>query len=83
VGGEVEKPNRYPYVEGLTVTKAIVIAGGSKKGNMASVRLRRAKPGPDQKSEDIIVHVARALKDPSADYPVYPGDTIWVPQLVF
>ena len=74
VGGDVKMPNSYRYSSGLTVTKAIQTAGGfTEFGNRRNVRLRRAHT-----SKDIIVNVLKALENPEYDFPVYPGDLIFV-----
>lgn len=74
VGGEVKSNGRYPWVEGMTVVKAIQNAGGLTDYAKASkVRVTR-----EQKT--FTVNYTKALENPSLDVPVYPDDTINVPR---
>lgn len=73
VGGEVRKSGPVLYIGETTVTKAIQAAGDftdyAKKTN---VRLTRAN------GTTITVNCNKALRDPSFDPPVFPGDQIFV-----
>lgn len=71
VNGEVKKPGGYSYQEGLTVQKAVVLAGGfTERASPAKITLvRESKPG-------IAMPVA-------LDYPVKPGDIITVGESFF
>jgi len=75
VTGEVRQPSRYPYVEGMTVLKAIGSAGDftdfAKKSKVTVTRLdgRKFKVDCDE-----------ALDNPKLDLPVYPGDRVHVPR---
>ncbi len=64
--GEVGRPGRYEYLTGLSVEKAIIIAGGF--GNRASKRkisVSRGTPAVKKKKVPL-------------DYPVLPGDVITI-----
>jgi polysaccharide biosynthesis/export protein len=71
--GEVVKPGEYKYVEGMTVIKAITVAGGftgiASKGRVKIMRKVNGK-------EEII---AKAKMDD----PVFPDDVIVVPESFF
>ena len=74
VGGEVKANSRYPWVEGMTVVKAIQNAGGLTDYAKASkVRVTRQQ-------KTFTVNYTKALENPSLDVPVYPDDTINVPR---
>jgi protein involved in polysaccharide export with SLBB domain len=74
VGGDVRTPSALLYTSGMTVTRAIQMAGGFNEfADKTNVRLRRAKA-----KKDIIVNVKKAILNPEYDYPVYPGDSIMV-----
>jgi polysaccharide export outer membrane protein len=70
VSGEVKAPGRYLYEKGLTIRKALGLAGGrSDRAEKATVKLIRAKDGASQPS------------DLDLDVPVEPDDIIVVPEL--
>jgi protein involved in polysaccharide export with SLBB domain len=75
VGGEVKLNNRYPWIEGMTVVKAIQNAGGLTEWAKASkVRVT----GQDGKT--FLVNYSNALVKPELDIPVEPNDTINIPR---
>lgn len=71
LNGEVKKPGGYSYQEGLTVQKAVVLAGGfTERASPSKITLvREDRPG-------IAMPVA-------LDYPVRPGDIITVGESFF
>jgi len=72
VNGEVKKPGAFPYLPGLTVQKAISIAGGfTERASQSSVQLEREK---DANRQDIDVEL---------DAPIAPGDIIIVEESFF
>lgn len=72
--GEVGRPGSYPYVDALSVTQAIAIAGGyTYRANSRKVFIRRA--GDEAES-------AFSLKS-GAQVWVLPGDTIRVTERFF
>ena len=72
VNGEVYKPGGYPYVPGLTVLKAVSLAGGFKdrasKSNMFVVR----DGAPNEQRKKV-----------NMDTPIYPGDVLTVEESFF
>lgn len=69
--GEVQKPGEIPFAPGMTVLKAVSIAGGyTFRANTRHVIVTRAGPHPER---------ARA----SVTDAVRPGDTILVPEAWF
>jgi polysaccharide export outer membrane protein len=76
VGGEVRSPDRRQYVGAITVTQAIVTAGGfTDFANRKKVQLLRY--GNDK---PLIIDFNKALQNRKLDLPIYPGDTIIVPK---
>jgi polysaccharide biosynthesis/export protein len=70
--GEVTKPGQYPYVNGMTVESAVAIAEGyTERAKQRMVRLTRKFGG-----------VMSTVMVPT-DYPVQPGDTIYVLERFF
>ena len=79
VGGQVKSPGRVVYGGVMTVTKVIQACGDfTDFANKKKVMLYRAAGG-----KPIKVNCIDALKDPSKDLPVYPGDKIHVPQRIW
>jgi protein involved in polysaccharide export with SLBB domain len=70
--GQVKKPGAYPYVVGLTVEKALALAGGLT--NLASTRrmyiLREDRPVDSRAKAEL-------------DTVIYPGDTLMVEEGLF
>jgi len=75
VGGEVKLNNKYLWVEGMTVVKAIQNAGGLTEWEKAS---KTRVTGQDGKT--FLINYHKALVKPELDVPVYPNDTITVPR---
>ena len=70
--GEVSKPGQFPYVNGMTVEAAVAIAEGyTERAKKRMVRLTRRFGG-----------VNSTVMVPT-DYPVQPGDTIYVLERFF
>lgn len=73
VVGEVKRPDAYKYTEGMTVIKAITIAGGfSDRANPERVRIVR-----EDKGKDIFIERVKM------DEPVLPEDLIEVSESLF
>ncbi len=71
--GEVKNPSSYKHTEGLTVVKAITMAGGfTDKAATGRVKIMRKTEG----KEEIIERV-------KMDAPVFPDDVIVVPESFF
>ncbi|MBL1262358.1 polysaccharide biosynthesis/export family protein [Methylomicrobium sp. RS1] len=72
VNGEVNRPGAFPYLPGLTVQKAISIAGGfTERASQSSVLLEREKD------------VARQGIEVELDAPIAPGDVVIVEESFF
>lgn len=70
--GEVEKPGEYPYRSGLDVVSAIAVAGGNTyRASQSRVLIHRS--GEEGFHEFPL----------SPSIPVYPGDTVRVPERYF
>jgi len=70
--GEVQKAGSYPFVAGLTVRRAVAIAGGyTRRARFAPVTVVREGPsGPHQFNAEL-------------DVPIMPGDTLEIMQRLF
>lgn len=77
VGGEVAHPGAEVYIGETTVTRAIQAAGDLTQFASHNVWLTRTD------GTRIRVNVDNALRDPSQDPPVFPGDQIQVPRRYF
>ena len=72
VSGEVKMPGGYPFEDGLTVLKAVTLAGGlTDKASTRRIKIKRLRG-----AEEVTLSVG--LKD-----AVYPDDVIVVPQSIF
>lgn len=72
VTGMVRKVGSYPYVLGLTVDKALAMAGGiTEFGSEKKIYLQPENAGDNQRVKVDL------------DHPVYPGDTILVEERLF
>ena len=70
--GEVNKPGEYPYSVGMTMSKAVAIAGGfTYRANQKHVLVKRS----DRVDEDKVTV--------KASTPVLPGDTVTIPERHF
>ena len=73
VGGEVKAPRQAPHTGSITAMQAIRAAGDfTDFANKRKIEVIRAN------GEKIMLNGKAALKDPSKDVPVYPGDTVYV-----
>ena len=72
VSGEVQRPGNYPYQSGLTLEKTIALAGGFT-GRASKRRIEVSRDIDGQQQQGRI-----RMRD-----PVYPGDTINVPEGFF
>ncbi|MGJ0515717.1 MAG: polysaccharide biosynthesis/export family protein [Methylomicrobium sp.] len=72
VNGEVQKPGAFPYLPGLTVQRAISIAGGfTERASQSSVLLEREK---DANRQGVEVEL---------NVPIAPGDVVIVEESFF
>ena len=78
VDGEVRSPGKYPWVNGMTVSKAIAGAGGfTDFANKRRVRLLRT----DHSAQS--VNYNKALDHSELDPLVFPDDRVHVPRRLF
>jgi len=70
--GEVKKPGSYPYVEGMSILKAVALAGGfTYRANKDVMIVTRASDPQEQEQE----------ADPNTR--IFPGDTIRIKERFF
>lgn len=75
VRGEVKLPGRQVYISRLTVLRAIGSASDfTDFARKTSVQLIRAN------GQKITINAKKALRNPSLDLEVFPGDTVYVPR---
>ncbi len=75
VGGQVKQEGRLQYAGRITVLKAIQAAGGlTNFADKKRVQLTRAN------GQVVVIDWNKAIRDPSLDVEVYPGDQINVPE---
>ncbi len=81
VFGEVSKPGTFTYVDGMNVIQALTLAGGfTKEASRKNINITRAIDGQEVRLE---VRIEDILKGTSKNFPVRPGDIIYVPQSLF
>jgi protein involved in polysaccharide export with SLBB domain len=78
VFGEVAKPGAFPYEEGMTILHAVSAAGGfNRTASKNSVNVTRTVDGQEFKipvrADDIVVGREK-------NFPIQPGDIIFVPE---
>ena len=78
VGGEVGKPGEIAWKGGITVTRALALAGGSK----ASANLRKATVTRTDGTQ-ITVNIRRIMKGKERDVPLAAGDQLFVGESPF
>jgi polysaccharide export outer membrane protein len=77
VGGEVRSQSRYNWSEDITLLKAINTAGGfTDYANRRRVEVSRGKEKKTFDAEDLRQH-------PDRDFPIQPGDSIYIPRSIF
>ena len=75
VGGYVRNPGRFDYEGKMTVLDAIKVAGDFNEfAKRSRVRVTRVD------GSELIVDCKKAIKDPTYDAPIYPGDDVYVPK---
>ena len=78
--GQVQHPGTVNYVESMTITQAISVAGGlTVMAARDRVRVSRVREG---KSETVQVNL-KEVAEGNATYYLQPGDEIFVPERVF
>lgn len=82
IRGEVNRPNAYIFKNGMTVLKAISIAGGfSQFANRKEVELLRTDDG--QIHHKTIVNIKAIENGKREDIPLRPEDIIIIPRRIF
>jgi len=77
ITGEIQKPGAYPYQKGLSLYNACIIAGGFTEDaapNRATVTRHCSK------TKVIKINIKDIKKAKSEDFPLQPGDRIWIPK---
>jgi len=78
VGGEVRAPSTYAHQPNLTLTKVINMAGGfTEFAKKRKIQITRAD------GTVIYVNWNNAVKKPSEDRPIHPGDRVQVDRSIF
>ncbi|MFT7621203.1 MAG: protein involved in polysaccharide export with SLBB domain [Myxococcota bacterium] len=76
--GQVKKPGMFSFTDGLSIVQAIAIAGGftgMASKNYAIVRRKEANG-----ELRIPVPVEKIMTERSEDFPLQPGDVVFVPE---
>ena len=78
ITGQVQRANKYPWEDGITLMQAITMAGGlGEWANKKDIRLLRTADGQLQ---TLNLDLRDIEKGKAADVPVKPGDTIFIPK---
>ena len=82
IRGEVAKPGSYYLADGMTLMKAITVAGGlSPFANRKEIQILRAGPGGISKRTVVSL---KAIEDgKKGDVPLLPNDSVIVPRRIF
>jgi polysaccharide export outer membrane protein len=81
VSGEVISAKPLTFVEGLTVSQAILMAGGLNRfGSKSKITIRRTSEG---KEKVIKINLADIEKGKAKDFPLMPNDQIIVGRRIF
>jgi polysaccharide export outer membrane protein len=77
IGGEVRSPGRFNWTEDVTLLKAINTAGGfTDFANRRKVEVTR-----NQVKQVFDAELIR--QQPAKDFPIQPGDSVYVPRSIF
>lgn len=76
VNGEVARPGQIPWKEGVTVTRAMALAGGASK----TANLRKAYVLRDGRK--IAVDIQKVMKGDQEDFLLFPGDQLYIEESV-
>lgn len=80
VYGQVQKPGTIPYVDQMTISQAISLAGGlSAMASREGTRVTRVRAG---KTETIRVNL-KSVDSGATTYYLLPGDEVFVPERIF
>ncbi len=76
VAGEVDKPGAVPFSEGMTVSQAVILAGGSKQqANLRKVFIKRG-------DQQIRVNLKKVLQGREEDVVLQPDDQVLLSESV-
>ena len=78
--GEVKKPGSIPYEEGLTMMRAVSLAGGLTPSASKKVVVTRTSDGKNQR---IVVNLKKISADPNENFFLLPGDVVTVKRSLF
>jgi polysaccharide biosynthesis/export protein len=78
--GEVKKPGSIPFEEGLTMMRAISLAGGLTQNASKKVIVTRTLEGKNQR---IVVSLKKISDDPNENFFLAPGDVVTVKRSLF
>lgn len=74
VGGSISKPGPVRYTDGLTLSQAVLRAGGnSNLGRLSGTYVLRG-------DERITINLKRVMKGKDADFLLLPGDKVIIPE---
>jgi len=74
--GEVKRPGRYTYRQGMTLVEAIAEAGGT--GPSAALSMMKVTRTVDGEEHSIDVPFKEITRGRVADFPLLPGDIVFV-----
>ncbi|NBZ89177.1 polysaccharide biosynthesis/export family protein [Stagnihabitans tardus] len=79
--GAVERPQAVAFgTEGRTLLQVISIAGGTTAGQALSSEIRIIRTASPTQGELIVVDATRMLTGRGLDFPLEPGDVVFVPR---
>jgi polysaccharide export outer membrane protein len=79
--GEVQKPGTFPYEDGMSVVQAVTLAGGfTRLAAKNDCTVTRAAAGAEQRIKVRVEDVGRGA---APNFPLQPGDIVFVPESLF
>ena len=79
--GEVAKPGTFPFEENMSIIQAVLLAGGFTKGAAKnSVNVTRLVEGQERKIKVAVHDIGVGIEK---NFPLQPGDIIYVPESLF
>jgi polysaccharide biosynthesis/export protein len=83
IKGEVVRPGSYFIETGMSLLKALSIAGGlTQFANRREIEILRSKPG-NRGQEKIVINIKDVESGKREDIPLFPDDLINVPRRIF
>ncbi len=75
--GHVRQPGEFPWERGMTLTRLITLAGGlAEFAKLRDIRVMRLGKGP--KPRVYHVDLQAVFDGEAADFPLRPGDRVWI-----